>query len=138
MLTMGSGSGRGATDRRTILIYRGHRLSIEAACLASGGAPAEEFLDSLGDSDAAKMQALFALVGDQYPQVFNREKFKRVEGSDKIFELKSFQIRVLCFFVPGGRLILTHGLVKKKDRLDPADITRAETIRAWFFEEGER
>jgi hypothetical protein len=122
---------------RLIHAVSGARVGIEAVVLADGSCPAEVFLDALGPADAAKLMALFDLFVRRFPQPMSREKFKKIEGTAGLFEFKSFQIRLPCFFRPGGRLLLTHGLIKKADRLPPQEIARAHAIQA-AYEEQER
>jgi len=97
---------------------------------ARGRYPAKEFFDALPIEDKAKLLALFDRLAQLGPKgVQNREKFKSL-GSDggNLWEFKSFQIRFLGDFRPGYRFVVAHGLVKKKDRLDRADIDRATRI----------
>ena len=70
--------------------------------------------------------ALFVRMGDE-GSIRNEEKFKSIEGT-KYCAFKSFQLRVVCRFQPGRRLILLCGLRKKKDRYPPAEIERANRI----------
>jgi hypothetical protein len=45
-----------------------------------------------------------------------------------LFEFKSFQVRFLGDFRPGKRFLLAHGVQKKKDELDLADVQTAVRI----------
>ncbi len=45
-------------------------------------------------------------------KIWNERKFEHLTGTDQIFEFKVDADRVLCFFVMGQRLILTHGFRK--------------------------
>lgn len=103
--------------------------------LDDGSCPAERFLDDLSETDQAKMRGVFSLFVERYPKPLSDQKFKKIEGTD-LFEFKNFQIRMPCFFVRGGRIMLTHGLVKKTDKLPASEIKRAEQIKALFFERG--
>lgn len=114
--------------------YRGLRFTIECMAMDDGTCPAGEFLDGLSDSDRTKVDLLFEYLGDQ-GELRNKEKFKVVEGSDKVFEFKSFQIRILGFFAPGYRFILAHGVRKKRDKLKVSDVKTAERRKDWFFEQ---
>src|SRR5262245_32606487 len=96
--------------------------------LPDGSSPAGDFVDTLSEADRRKIDVLFARMAD-HGQIRNREKFKKVENSDQVFEFKSHQIRILCFFVPRGRLVLALGLRKKSDKLPPAEVRRAEEYR---------
>jgi hypothetical protein len=97
---------------------------------ARGRHPAREFFGTLVLSDQAKVQALFGRLAELGPKgLQNREKFKSLgrDGGD-LWEFKSFQVRFLGDFRPGYRFVVAHGLVKKRDRLDRADIDRALRI----------
>jgi phage-related protein len=110
------------------IFYAGGARTIEAAVLASGGMPAKEFVESLGEGDQAKVYALFRMFGDT-GKITNPEKFKRIEGTE-FYEFKSFQIRMPCFFMPSGRVVVTHGFKKQKDRIPNAEMNRARRIKA--------
>lgn len=106
--------------------YRGSKFHIEYAVTSNGSCPAKEFYESLSPRDQAKVMALFMRMGDD-GRIWNEEKFKRVEGTE-YFAFKSFQIRILCRFQPGGRLILLCGILKKKDRYRREEIEQTERI----------
>lgn len=89
--------------------------------------PALDFFESLKSSDKAKILSLFQRFGDA-GRISNKEKFKKVAG--EIWEFKSFQLRFLGSFRPGGVFVLASGLRKKKDRHKPKDLRRAEMILA--------
>jgi hypothetical protein len=105
---------------KVIHAVHGGRIRIEAVVLDDGSCPAEAFLQELGESDTAKMMALFSLFVERFPKRLSSEKFK------------CFQIRMPCFFSGHGRVLLTHGLIKKADRLRAGDIKRAREIKATF------
>ena len=90
-------------------------------------------MDALGPGDRTKLDTLFKYLGD-HGRITNPEKFKKVEGSDGIFEFKSFQVRLLGFHAPGGEFWLAHAIIKKGDKLKKHDISKAEQIKNWFFE----
>jgi hypothetical protein len=108
------------------------RIRIEAVVLDDGSCPAEEFLNGLDEEKTAKMKALFNLFIEMHPRQMSDQKFKKIEGTADLFEFKSFQIRMPCFFASGGRILLTHGLTKKQDRLPSSEITRAKVIKGVF------
>lgn len=111
------------------IAYPGVALMIAFAVCADSSSPAERFFDELDGEDKAKMLRLFKQMGDQGKIRSPEEKFKKIEGTDGLFEFKSHQVRMPCYFLPGRLLVLTHGLIKKGDRLPPAEIKRAERIR---------
>ena len=100
--------------------------------LDDGSCPAEEFLNGLDEEKTAKMKALFHLFITTHPRQMSDQKFKKIEGTADLFEFKSFQIRMPCFFAQGGRILLTHGLIKQQDRLPTGEITRAKRIKGEF------
>jgi len=106
-------------------LARGSKQTVEAAEFR-GGHPALEFLRELTEEDQVKLQALFNWLGAN-GEIKNRQKFKKVDSD--IWEFKSYQIRMLCFFVPGRRVIVTHGFIKKQDGIPPREIKRAKSIR---------
>ena len=112
------------------LIYEGARHQVIALGLQDGSCPAGEFLDDLDESDTAKIAAIVQYLGDR-GHLSNPEKFKKIEGSS-VFEIKSFQIRIFCFFASDRRLVLLYGLRKKKNKHKNADIRRAERYREWY------
>jgi hypothetical protein len=57
---------------------------------------------------------------------------KHLEGSDSIFEFKTNENRVLCFFFVGKRVILTHGFKKKQPKTPKGEIERAENLKKEF------
>lgn len=102
-------------------------LEVESTC------PAEEYINQLQEPDRKKLLALLKFTADNGPPK-NPEKFHKVEGA--LFEFKSFQDRLLCFFQPYRVIIVTHGFRKKKDRIPPGDIDRAERLRREFLAGG--
>ena len=111
--------------------YVGAQFTIVCQELPDGSCPVGEFLDGLDESDRNKLDVLFERLGD-HGKISNREKFKKVE--DKIWEFKSFQIRVLCFHTPDRQWILCHWAIKKGDRLKPSTVQIAQERRSIFFQ----
>lgn len=116
--------------------YAGKFFTIEALVLADGSCPVGEFLDALGSADRTKLDVLFERLGD-HRTIFNKEKFRKLEDTEEIWEFKSFQIRILCFFAPGGLVLLAHALIKKQDKHRKSDIKIAEDRRRWYFSQQE-
>jgi len=114
------------------LVYLGAALRVEFYQSASGESPAEEWLEGQSATKQQKFAALFAWMGDQ-GKLWNERKFKHLTGSEQIFEFKAEDGRVLCFFVLGKRLVLTHGFSKKGDKTPKGEIERAEAIKKDFL-----
>src|SRR3990172_8370950 len=89
-------------------VYEGKAFRIEFYVSPGGRAPAEEGVETQAEAMQAKFAALFAWLGDQ-GRIWNERKFKHLTGSEQIFEFKSEDGRILCFFFFGKRVILTHG-----------------------------
>lgn len=110
---------------------------LAVASRTSGGVscPVLEFLreqSEIKPDQVAKLAALLERTAREgLPK--NETKFKKVEGSNGIFEFKSYQMRLFCFFDGGSLIICTNGAVKKRDKADPADITRAEEWMNLYF-----
>jgi mRNA-degrading endonuclease RelE of RelBE toxin-antitoxin system len=113
--------------------YSGSKKAIELLEMNDGSCEVQVFLDSLDKSDRRKIDVLFEMMGEQ-GKISNKEKFKKLEGTDGIFEFKSFQIRLLCF-LHHSRVIICRGVKKKKDKHDLGDISYAETCRRNFLGE---
>ena len=111
--------------------YCGSKRSIELLC--EDNDDCEAFLNALDHKERRKLDVLFEYMGMQ-GRITNSEKFKKLEGSDGIFEFKSFQIRLLCFF-HGQRVIICRCLKKKRDKHHAADVTYAERCRQQFIGE---
>ena len=106
------------------IIYRGRCFAI-AGITANGNCLAKEFIEGLAETDKKKVVTLLRRTADNgVPK--NEEKFKHVK--DKIFEFKSYQVRILCFFDEGKLIILTHGFTKKRDKTPSAEIERAHKL----------
>ncbi len=111
--------------------FEGTYFTIFALTLADGSCPAGAFLDSLDASDRRKLDVLFEMLGN-HGKISNKEKFKKLENSDGIWEFKSFQIRIFCFFAKGQRVVLAFGIRKKKDKHAPQDTARAKDYKRYF------
>ena len=119
------------------LVYQGRILRIEFYVTETGNCPGESWLESQLESKQQKFAALFAWMAD-HGKIWNERKFKHLTGSDQLFEFKSDDGRVLCFFMIGKRLILTHGFTKKGDKTPKGEIERAEAIKKDFLTRGRK
>ncbi len=109
------------------VLYKGKLHTIELAITANGRCPAKKFLDGLSKVDMEKiLRVIMRLAGKG--KLANREQFKKIEGQD-FFEFKNFQIRMPGYFHADGRIIITHGFLKKGDSIKPEEIDRMKRIR---------
>lgn len=96
----------------------------------NGSCPAGDFLDGLAPRERTKLDLIFQLLGDGHG-IRSRTQFRKLRDTDGLFEVKSGQIRMPCFYA-GGDLILAFGVRKKSDRLPKKDIRRAHHMKAEF------
>lgn len=98
--------------------------------LPNGRVPAREFVESLDDKAAARVDAFIERL-----RVYgNRMQGKFVKKlTDNIFELRVKQFdrifRVLFFYQPGMLIVVTSGFQKKTEQTPEGEITRAEQLR---------
>jgi phage-related protein len=109
------------------VLYQGKFHPVELAITANGRCPAKKFLNNLSKDDREKILRVIKRMADE-GKVANREQFKKIESED-FFEFKNSQIRMPCYFHAAGRLIITHGFIKKGDRIRPEEIDRMKRIR---------
>ncbi len=105
-------------------------FAIEYVELPNGRAPAREFVDSLDEKAAARIDAFIERLRSQG----NRMEGKFVKKlTGEIFELRVKQFdrifRVLFFYQPGRLVVITSGFQKKTEQTPPAEIARAERLR---------
>jgi hypothetical protein len=112
------------------VLYRGNFYTVELAITANGRCPAEKFLNSLSKLDKERILRIIKRLADKADKgkLANRQQFKKIEGED-FFEFKNFQIRMPCYFHTDGRVIITHGFMKKGDSIPPEQIVRMKRIR---------
>ena len=105
-------------------------FTIEYVELPNGRVPAREFVDSLDDRAAARVDAFIARL-----RIYgNRMEGKFVKKlTADIFELRVKQFdrifRVLFFYQRGMLIVITSGFQKKTGDTPPSEIARAERLR---------
>ena len=105
-------------------------FTIDYVALPNGRIPAREFVDSLDDKAAARIDAFIErlrIYGNQMQGKFvkklTHDIFEpRVKQFDRIF-------RILFFYHPGMLMVVTSGFLKKTERTPPGEIARAEQLR---------
>jgi phage-related protein len=110
---------------RTVLFYK----------TADGRCPIEDFLDSLLGKVAQKIVWVLKLLEDL--DIVPSAYFKKFVGTEEIWECRiqfgSNAYRLLCFFLNGSVVVLTHGFVKKSQKTPAHEIERAEAYRRDFL-----
>jgi phage-related protein len=105
-------------------------FAIEYVVLPNGRFPAREFVDSLDEPAAARIDAFnerLRIYGNRMQGKFVKqlggEIFElRIEQYDRIF-------RILFCYQPSKRIIILSGFQKKTDRTPSAEIAKAEHLR---------
>jgi phage-related protein len=103
---------------------------MEYVVLPNGRIPAREFIDSLDDAAAARVDAFLErlrLFGNRMEGKFVNKLTAdilelRVKHFDRIF-------RVLFFYQPGRMIVVASGFQKKSQQTPPREIARAESLR---------
>jgi phage-related protein len=109
-------------------------FSIAYVALPNGRVPAREFLDSLDDKAAARIDAFI----ERLHVYGNRMQGKFVKKlTNDLFELRVKQFdrifRVLFFYQPGMLIVITSGFQKKTQETPTAEITRSEQLgKLWM------
>jgi phage-related protein len=96
--------------------------------LNRGNCPTIDYIKNLNDSEKQKFLALINHFAE-HGEIRNREKF-RIEEKP-IYAFKSFQLRVLCFFLPDmskKTIVLTHAFKKKSEEMPKQEVERAKRI----------
>ena len=101
----------------------------------NGEVPVEEFLDSVNPKMRAKIYGLMGILQEKGNML--REPYSK-HLEDGIFELRckfgSDITRVLYFFYYEGRIVLTHGFIKKTQRTPAGEIEKAKKYRRDYIE----
>lgn len=105
-------------------------FKIEYVELPNGRMPARDFVDSLDDKAAARIDAFIQRLGIYG----NRMEGKFVKKlTNDIFELRVKQFdrifRVLFFYQPGMLIVITSGFQKKTEKTPQSELARAEYLR---------
>ena len=103
---------------------------IDYVVLPNGRIPAREFVDSLDDEAAARIDAFVerlraygTRMHGKFVRKLTNEIFElRVKHFDRIF-------RVLYFYQPGMLIVVTSGFQKKTEDTPRAELERAERLR---------
>jgi len=115
----------------------GAKFVLCAVAKEDGECPVRVFIDGLQPRDRKRLVALLDSSANYGPPR-NSEKCKKIEGTDGLFEFKSFQDRIPWFYDGKeedgrGRIVMTHGFKKKGDRTPRAEMNRAEGVRRMYY-----
>jgi hypothetical protein len=96
------------------------RWTVEEYALPSGEKPILTFLRGLVGRDKGDAIALLRLVQERGSHI-RPPHSKFVEAG--VFELRGHQVRLFYMFLPGRRVVLLDGIVKKRDEI-PGEVLR--------------
>ncbi len=106
----------------------------------NGKCPTRDFLDSLPGKAAQKVAWVLNLLEDL--EVVPSTYFKKLSGTKEIWECRvqfgSNAHRLFCFFADNDEVVVTHGLLKKSQKIPRSEIQKAEVYRKDFLERRER
>jgi len=120
------------------LQYRGQEFSIYAIVCNDGSCPAIDFLEQVKQNNPASHKSLVNIYTRHadHGQIRNIRKSRAVEGRRNILEFKSNQgDRLLYFYLPGRKTVLTHGFHKHKGAPTKAEYNKAERMRNQYLKE---
>ena len=118
-------TNKAVIDFRHDLLVKGPCAIVAYARRENGSKPAESYIESLEQSDQAKLARSFKQIADT-GNIWNTERFRKLRG--KIWEFKIHpKVRVLCFQL-GKTWLLTHGFDKETGDTPPRQIRRAGEI----------
>ena len=110
------------------------QFQVEFYDTEDGRTPTQEFLDSLEPEMNTKMVGLMEILEEKGYSL--REPYS-APLEDGIFELRAVQgsniSRALFFFYVEGRIVITHGFIKKTQKTPRAQIELAKKYRADFL-----
>jgi len=109
--------------KRTVVFYK----------TADGKCPVREFLNSLSGKAAQKVLWVLRLLEEL--AIIPSTYFKKL--TENIYECRaqfgSMAYRILCFFVNGSEIVLTHGFIKKSQKIPGSEIEKAKAYRKDFL-----
>ena len=99
--------------------------------------PVVTFLESLDGRHAREAAARIAALTMRGNQMRGPDS-KAVEGQRNLFELRGHQVRIFYMFLPGRRIVLLDGMIKKQDRIPERDLARVLAYQADVDRRGPR
>lgn len=92
----------------------------------------KDFIENLNKSTKKKVFALLERAANKgIPK--NHEKFKKIE--DKLYEFKSYQVRLFCTFENNKVILLISGFVKKSNKIPKREKERAKRLLKKYYED---
>ena len=89
--------------------------------------PIRSFLVGLERRNANQAAALLLKLAARGNQLRPPESRQVAEN---LFELRGHQVRIFYMFLPGRRVVLLDGIIKKQDRIPRRDLDRVKAYQA--------
>lgn len=102
------------------------RWSIEEYTKANGESPFGTFFRGLTGKNRDDASALL-LALREHGNMLRPPRSKKVE--ENLFELRGHQVRIFYLFLPGRRIVLLDGIIKKTDRIPRHDLKRVRQYK---------
>ena len=100
--------------------------------------PTLKFFEDAKDAFPESWLDLFAVIDETArngpPE--NRQKFNFL--TDGLYELKSWKLRLICFFDDDSLIVCTHGFFKHRQETPKEEKDRAKKIRKAYYEAKKR
>ena len=113
-----------------------HNIEITFYKNKNNKCPVKEFLDAFDWKEAQKIAWVFKVIKEieNVPKLY----FKKLSGTEDTWECRikcnKKSMRILCFFADKSNLILTHGFLKKDNKISINEIKKAENYKKDYFE----
>lgn len=98
----------------------------------NGTIPAKDFVENLDKLYRTRFDLLFERLL-QTGKIWNKQKFKKLQGDSELWEFISIPYRIFTFR-DGNCWILTHGFEKRKSGTDIKEIEKGVAIKKEYFE----
>ena len=86
--------------------------------------PAKEYFGFIDEQ--VRLKLLYIVKGmAENGKIFDERKFRLVNRLEKIFEFKPKDDRFFNFFYEGGKIIITNAYLKKGQKVDKRELTKA-------------
>lgn len=123
---------------RLLVVEKNNREVL--AIIEDGGSdtcPAIDFLASQPRErrgSAKGFKALFVRYADNGRQGLTADLFHEVDKTEKIWEFIKGRLRVFCFEDGGGLVVLSHGALKKSQKVASKEVERAIKNKEKYLE----
>lgn len=102
------------------------KWQVEEYTAPNGEKPALTFLMGLEGKNKRQAVALLQLL-EEWGNTLRPPQSKMVETG--LFELRGHQVRLFYVFLPGQRIVLLDGILKKQDEIAARDLQRVRAYR---------